>query len=156
MAASESEETVCPTNWMWKMFIHLLYQPITLRQNYLHYSAKGEHLRQRGTLIFPLCLNLGVNLHELTVGVFHVNWCPWNDTQRWQMQGRNEIWIVHIMPSVCVRRHRKKQPFIWAHMGFTTHCLPLIKESSLQLKVNDSASITGAYVDQMMRLLIGL
>lgn len=36
MAASESEETVCPTNWMWKMFIHLLDQPITLRQNYLH------------------------------------------------------------------------------------------------------------------------
>lgn len=41
-------------------------------------------------------------------------------------------------------------------MGFTIHCLLLIKESSAQLKVNDSASITGAYVDQMMRLLIGL
>lgn len=56
MAASESEETVCPTNWMWKMFIHLLYQPITLRQNYLHYSAKGEHLKTERNIDFPAVL----------------------------------------------------------------------------------------------------
>lgn len=32
----------------------------------------------------------------------------------------------------------------------------LLKESSVQLQVNDSASITGAYVNQMMCPLIGL
>lgn len=42
------------------------------------------------------------------------------------------------------------------HLGFTIYRLLLLKESSVQLKVNDSASITGTYVEQMMRLLIGL
>lgn len=29
MAVSQSEETVYPTNWMWRMFLHSSYQPIT-------------------------------------------------------------------------------------------------------------------------------
>lgn len=58
--------------------------------------------------------------------------------------------------SSLLRRHRENQQFIQAHTAFTTRRPPLLKESSVHLKVNDSASIAAAYVDQMMRLLIGL
>lgn len=59
------------------------------------------------------------------------------------------------MSSVFVR-HKKNQPFICPYIAFKILRPLLLKESSVQLKVNDSACNAAAYVDQMMRLLIGL
>lgn len=150
-------KAVCPTNWLWKMLIHLLHQPITPGWISIR-ESKASVYRWRGKSAFrPLNVN-SHQPHQPTAGVDHVE-------NRKKIKNKTNQEMPHVWPLIDIRSlttatyrpaRGEKQPFISAGMDFTIHCPLLIKESRALLKVNDSAPLTASYVLQMMRLLIGL